>query len=1311
MAIQRNTYCFISDENKKFYRAIQQPNGNYAISFNSNPYPVEYNPTNLEESEIEFSTNKDYFSLVRNISFPLDFVKDAAAILRYLYRVKKGISQKAFLTIVELNPSTGIYELSYYAKIELSQKTEDHKLGKFTVPTVDDSAWGVLSQNDNTVYAIDCSVSNPKSVRVLFDGINLENIYTFQTTLASLVGEGLFNNITIPLVLINQSGDSYAILAKPQTYNRYVDPAQLFASGNFHFTSFKDINNVKYEGVVSFRASINAPYFNGQFTSIYFYTSKGVKHMLYNNMKPIIGKVYELPFSFSLNLESGEQMFLFCEFENPLGAQYTLNIQVRNFTITTKTTTDSVVAYGLRAVDLLKQLVAKATNGRFTIDSEYFTVNNKDICLSGDSIRGIQNAKIYSSFNDWFASFDAINFLAMRAVNGFLFVEKATEVYRTDTGNIIDLGEIVDFKSTPAEDMFVNEVEVGSPIIDYRHPSGRLEFNSTNLFSINFDNIKKKKSIVSKYRLGCYDIIFLILDYQGQSNQDNSGDKSVYVVKITDEIGYAEDDIETFENINVNNSTLEPIIKSPYNDAFLTYNKPTIKGVAPAGSNVNIYCDSVLDGGTTADSSGNWSYEINTALSVFVPGVDTGIHLIEATFTDLSAPSSSITVTIDSSTPFVPTITYPDNGDNLYNNKPLIKGRAEHGTNIDIELDGVPLASVLTDNSGFWTYKVVTPLTNANHLLSINSGADTSNFTLDARVALPLITYIGSELDGFILLNNLPLIEGVALPGTIVDIWLNYIPYSTLGTVVADANGVWSFQVVPKVYLDPLSGLPVELAPIRNGLSVVSTSLINHVVSINVTGYKLSRPLYSSITGVIDNTVFNTEYSPKRMLLSHGPSFSAMLRQNTSEKIHFQKPDKNGNLRTVLNGVAVSESADVPYSSLGNPIALLEYGVITTKTITTFAKTLYNFVSGGLITGTFRGTQLYFLPIGSMKMSNIHSDRQEWKLLFSPNTSLLTLLNLYKNGTTINLMQNAIYHSDYNSLHGVQYDFVKNPKYNSYELYEEWFENRNGFWLLNPGYIQKYQTSEVIIDQIITNGVSNVKLKLYRCSDAYLVDTIDYNSVANPPIPPPTVILEAVIDMSVYPEDQYFTVMTVSDTPVMIFERFQIKEYWEKTILIEASNSINLVGAYFSTGFKTILRLDGIVKKWQPNIKVSSVEFESGDTEVLYSQVARKRNITFGSAYGEPDYMALKIANACTLDNLIIEQVAYSLADGETIEPSEEISGHPLFYYDVVFNQKENVRGLTVPGAPGGVIDGVVLVTDAVAFGLPPGSLININIP
>lgn len=1332
----KNIYVFISDENTKYYRAAQLPNSSYSVTKNSQPYPLQYTPTNIVESEFEFATNNKYFSLNRAVGLAINFIKDGAAILRELYYLGKGAEEKTFVTVIVWNGVTNLYELAFRGKVDYSQKQETPKSGEFTVPLVDDTVWGVLSNNDDVVYSIDCSERNPDAIKVLIDRVTLLDRITYQTVKTNIfsggtVSMGYENDTIIPLLIVNEDGDTSGILKKNQTYqnlSNFVSPT-VPLSENYAILSQYPVNNVNFTGTFVFTwdnfDNANAPLPSGTI-ALFIVTSLQQRFTIFaNGFTPLTGvqpynlvrdQTYTTNFNITMNLQAGEKVFFATRmfFTGFFNQHFRILPEVQNIVVSLKTAIQPQIVYGIRPLDVLQSLVKQATNGRYSINSSYFTVNNKSVVTCGDAIRGTKNARIYSSFADFFKTFDSLNYMALRNIGDDLFIEKATTVYDPNS-TIINIGEIIDLKLACASEFFFNEVQVGSPKQDYRHPSGRLEFNSENSFSLDVLNTSKKLDLVTKYRTGYLDIVFLLLDYRGGSTQDNNGDKSVFLLDITDNQITSAQEVSTFENITIDSAPLQPYIHYPFQDDVITNNRPTLSGAAPAGFTVNVYVDNVLDGGTVANAQNRWTYNIITPLSTYVLGGDSGIHTIDVTYTDNIAPVSSVSITIDTALTTGDVVVYPKDNDSLYNNNPLINGLATPLSNVIVYLDNVAVGTVVADRSGRWFYQAPV-LTNGVHIISINT-SQVKIFSVNSFVSSPLITYIDGELDGNVIINNLPLIKGVALPNTIISLWLNYISYSTLNAsqVIANANGNWEFQVVPINYSDPLSGNQVVLAPIQNGLNVISTFLINRLVKVIVTGFELNRPPFSQILGVTDNTVFNTAYSPKRMLLNRNPLTAAVLAKQPQARVRFQTSDKNGLLSTTLNGVQVKENANIKASELGAPIAILEYAEIKTRTYTTFAKALRNFNNGGVIKATYRGTDIFMLPIGNMKMDSLIADTQEWKLLLAPTNTYQSLLNLYKNGLTIKLMTKSFYHSDYNSLHFVAYDFQKSPKYQNLEIDQDWFENRNSAWLLNPYYTQKFQRVDVIKDQVITNGVNALNLLMYRCEDASLVSTFQYQPVTPSPIMPPDVVMEVEIDFSLFPEDKYFFVFSSTTQGGVvklsaISEIVETRDEWRNTILIESGNTENKPDFFFSSGIKSIVRVEGIVKKLQPNITSIGSRQEDGNTDMLYSQITKQRIVRFGTAYGLPDYLYLKIAAACVLNGLMIEGVEYSLQDDNKIEPSEDVSGHPLYYYQGLFSLRTNKTGGTFEAEVGADTGGIVLVVDAEAFGMPAGSILNIDV-
>lgn len=1316
-------YLFISDDLGRYYSAVQSADGSYIMSTPvTNPrlaQPLRNNPSNISDSYLEFGTNMNYFSLARSINYPLEFIKDGAFILNSLFCNGNGVNQKAYLTVVEWD-GTSKYILSYRGRFDFFKKEFFPEENRFVCPCVDDTAWGILSEKDDVTYSVDCNASNPRAIKVLVDGITLVNKYTYQTVNSNVVVSPIGVYQTAPFVLVNEDGDSSGIIAKNQSGSAWATRAESVSSVAAGFETAKPIQDVVIEGSLSFQAFDNRRQSSVGGIKIYFRTSNGQQFDIFDfqvSGSAQKATTYTKNFSFQFDLTANERISLIYQLAGNVANQLTIVPQVKNISITTRTRSESVITYALRPLDLLKELVRQATAGRYTINSDHFTENNKDVLTCGQALRGLPNAKIYSTFKDFFQSFNATQYLALRNINDSLWIEKAVDVYRHEelplppSDILIDLGEAISCSFVVAEEMYANEIEVGGPIVDYRHPSGRLDFNSTNKFTAQVTNTKNKLSLVSKYRLSCYDAQFMILDYQNGSTQDNEGDNEVYMLAITDEVGSGTDEVETFINPTIDNATLVPIIKSPLNNDLITYDKPNVRGIAKPGDTVNIYTDNIFDGSVVADGNGNWSYDLDRALSPLLPPLQTGVHIIQATFGDLSSPVESVSVLIDTSITTPTQITYPASGDNLYNNKPLIKGVAQRGTNINISLDGIFLASVTADNSCKWQYKmpVIT-----DGIRRISANAEDVVVEVNPRVEFPLITYFGSELDGFPVINNLPLVEGVGIPGTLVKLYLDYITYSVLGETTIDVNGNWSYQIVPVSYIDPFTSLPVVMAPLKNGVNIISTSLTNNVVPIGITGFKLDRPAYSQILGVPDNTVFNTRYSPKRMLEAHFPRISSMRVPLT-----FQKADKNGNLSTTLNGVTVRENANISLSQLGAPQFLLEYAKVKTNVNSTFNQLLYNFNNGGVIKFRYRGKDIYCYPIGNMRINSIEDNVQEWKLLMANLTTRNTILNLYKEGTFITLNRGQMFHSDYNSLHAVEYGFTQEAKYDNMTIYQDWFMNRNKQWTNKPKYIQKYKRTETEIrDQITANGVISPILRIYDCSQAVsgnfdigVVATVNYNPVNPAPTPGPTIVYEAVINMSTLEDrKQYFAICFVGEEPVMIFERWEVRNNWNNTILIEATNSQNIPGFFYSTGIKTIIRLEGLVQKIQPNVMSIVSKDDNGNTKSLYNLMAKKVSVRFGTAYGLPDYLYIKMASTVILDGFKVEGIDYTISEDEKIEPADQVDGHPMYFYNVNLNLKENERGKTFDSVPGEDNNSVIIIIDGEAMGLPPGNLIDIEL-
>jgi hypothetical protein len=72
-----------------------------------------------------------------------------------------------------------------------------------------------------------------------------------------------------------------------------------------------------------------------------------------------------------------------------------------------------------------------------------------------------------------------------------------------------------------------------------------------------------------------------------------------------------------------------------------------------------------------------------------------------------------------------------------------------------------------------------------------------------------------------------------------------------------------------------------------------------------------------------------------------------------------------------------------------------------------------------------------------------------------------------------------------------------------------------------------------------------------------------------------------------------------------------VQETWDNTILLECSDSENKPDTFFSTGFKSILRVEGLVTNFTPEIVTWQNKDELGNNQLLHAIPSKKENNLF----------------------------------------------------------------------------------------------------
>jgi uncharacterized repeat protein (TIGR01451 family) len=235
-------------------------------------------------------------------------------------------------------------------------------------------------------------------------------------------------------------------------------------------------------------------------------------------------------------------------------------------------------------------------------------------------------------------------------------------------------------------------------------------------------------------------------------------------------------------------------ITGPADGATVVTRRPTLSGTGETGATVAVTIDGTSVGSAVVAADGTWTLPLTSSLS-------NGAHAVVATATDPAGNTATDTssFTVMAST-FV-NIEGPADGATVSDTTPSVTGTGEPGATIVVSVDGVPVGMATVAADGSWSVPVTSPLGDGRHMVSARAtdaegevATDASSFTVDST------TYVTFEQPGSAgpIGDPTPELSGTGEPGASIEITVDGM---VLGTVIADAEGNWTF-VVPFALTD-----------------------------------------------------------------------------------------------------------------------------------------------------------------------------------------------------------------------------------------------------------------------------------------------------------------------------------------------------------------------------------------------------------------------------------------------------------------------------------------------------------------------------
>jgi hypothetical protein len=540
----RDHIYFLMDSANRFYYVS---NGQVLVS--TSPKPLQATPDGWRNIQITNQRNQKYFAVDRAFSLPLEFVKDGAQILKYLY-YNRGIEEKVFLAIAKQQLYIDDTHYGYYYTLlykgEIDFLNFQHDGPKVTANIMEGGIVKLIKANENTNYEVEVDID--EAVNVKMDGVKLKQKASYLITNGSLSND--LGGHTIDCTLLGNEAissigaESQTRIAVTNTISALWNTGQVFLQTGAAEAQI----TIEWDFKVTPQLAAGIGAIFGTFIAFQIHVLEsdssrylvpelapsgtniqqkggGDPLLLYNQEQHFQG-------SLTITVPANTRSVLYMTANNLRDLTYftysnegTLNIQ---YTYTHPTT----YIKALRPFKLLSDIIYKLTEGQYTVASDTLAEYQDIVVTCGDAIRGIEGAKIKTTLYNFFQAFNTVIGVGLGMVGNQLRFEKKS--YWVDYSDPIDLGEVKNLKISPATDYIYNNIKIGYPEQEYEDVNGRQEFNNTHEYLLPVTRVAKTLEMVSPYRADCYGIEFTRINLNGKSTTDDKSDNDVFLIHIKD---------------------------------------------------------------------------------------------------------------------------------------------------------------------------------------------------------------------------------------------------------------------------------------------------------------------------------------------------------------------------------------------------------------------------------------------------------------------------------------------------------------------------------------------------------------------------------------------------------------------------------------------------------------------------------------------------------------------------------------------------------------------------------------------------------
>lgn len=476
-------------------------------------YNVSNHLMNWDDIIVSYKRN-DYDGVIRSFSTKFEFVNVAYSLLKDEYR-KKYLGAQA-IVVVSLRNNSWTWNEIFRCALDFSTFSDDGNV--ISINAIDNSLASLIKAKKGTQYEYSVDVVGHELASLYYDRINMQNTLNFTIgdtfivnaiELADVKVSSYNNEIYRGGYLDHDTGEKGVVAVLIG-----VPPSGIMASLDMD-VNYEDSGDGQY---VTFTLSSCG---NTQAVNIVKGESKKIKLNINVSKSSFESYDQSRVVYFSIMLKAS----------NATHAKININ-KINEFKIIYKSIGDSIYINVVPPVTLLNRLLKSMNGGKdgYTGTIAPGVDPRLDNCMlvAAESIRGIPNAKIYSSYSkfvNWMST--VFGFVPVIGDNSVSFVHRDS-LFRKVV--LKELGDMVnDFEYSVNRSLIYSRLRVGYDKQDYDSINGRDEFRFANTFSTGQSLTDNALELISPYRADVYGIEFLA-QKRGKDTTDNESDNDVFFV-------------------------------------------------------------------------------------------------------------------------------------------------------------------------------------------------------------------------------------------------------------------------------------------------------------------------------------------------------------------------------------------------------------------------------------------------------------------------------------------------------------------------------------------------------------------------------------------------------------------------------------------------------------------------------------------------------------------------------------------------------------------------------------------------------------